>query len=74
MTIVYNQPHVIATKHGTPHGSHILNFPKTIELEQRLAKAEVTIGDLQDNVDLLQQRIAALQAQFDHLMARLGLY
>ena len=65
---------MIARKHDTPPGSHILNFPKTIELEQRLAKSEVTISVLQDSVDILQQRVAALQAQLDHLLAKLGLY
>jgi len=66
----------------------VLTLPKTVELEQRLARAEVTVGELRetlsakdaeiaslkDTVKVLQNRVVSLQAQIDHLFARLGKY
>jgi uncharacterized coiled-coil protein SlyX len=66
----------------------LLTFPKTVELEQRVSRAELTaselseivaerdaqIGALQKSVDLLRSRIVSLQAQIDHLSARFGRY
>jgi uncharacterized coiled-coil protein SlyX len=74
--------------HGKAAVLNLLTFPKTIELEQRVSRAEITvaqlpqilaekdvqIADLQRTVTLLQGRLASLQAQFDHLFAKLGHY
>ncbi len=54
--------------------SNPLMFPKTIELEQRLARNEVLVQDIQDLVKTLEKRIVSLQAQLDHLMASLNRY
>jgi uncharacterized coiled-coil protein SlyX len=65
---------------------NILTFPKTIELEQRVSRAEITMAELpqilvaqdaqiaalQQTVTMLQGRIVSLQAQLDHLFAKLG--
>ena len=46
--------------------------PKSWELEQRVARLEIRIKDLQAALDLQTKRNIALQAQFDHLLARLS--
>jgi uncharacterized coiled-coil protein SlyX len=67
---------------------NLLAFPKTIELEQRVSRAEVTVSELpqilatkdaqiaslQKTVDALHGRVVALQAQLDHLLAKIGHY
>jgi hypothetical protein len=45
--------------------------PKTIELEQRLARLELSCAEMQRTVDSLKRRELALEAQVDHLLARL---
>jgi uncharacterized coiled-coil protein SlyX len=66
----------------------VLEFPKTVELEQRLARNEVTISELQatiatseatmkdlrDTVQMLHKRIMSLQAQLDHVFAKIKPY
>jgi hypothetical protein len=47
--------------------------PKSWELEQRVARLELRIKDLQAALDLQTKRSTALQAQFDHLIARLSI-
>jgi len=44
--------------------------PKTIELEQRIARLESRFEILEGIVDLLTKRSTALQAQIDHVGAR----
>ena len=44
--------------------------PKSWELEQRVARLELRIKDLQTALDLQNKRSIALQAHFDHLAAR----
>ena len=46
--------------------------PKSWELEQRVARLELRIKDLQTALDLQNKRNISLQAQFDHLLARLS--
>ena len=46
--------------------------PKSWELEQRVARLELRIKDVQAALDLQIKRNVALQAQFDHLLARLS--
>ena len=45
-------------------------IPKSWELEQRFALLERQIKDLQTALDLQNKRSSALQAHFDHLVAR----
>jgi hypothetical protein len=44
---------------------------KSVELEQRISRLEMRIRDLQGTLELQSKRAIALQAQLDHLMARL---
>jgi len=44
---------------------------KSLELEQRLARIEVLVGNLHNAIELIQKRTASLQAQLDHLSARI---
>jgi uncharacterized coiled-coil protein SlyX len=67
---------------------NILTLPKTIELEQRVARNELAVTDLRaaiaakdaqiaslkDTIGALYRRVASLQAQIDHLSARSGRY
>lgn len=67
---------------------NIVMIPKTIELEQRVSRAEVIVSELpqilagkdaqiaslQTTVDMLHGRIVSLQAQLDHLLAKIGHY
>jgi len=66
--------------------TNVLSFPKTIELEQRLARAELTIAELRsgaarkdaviqelrDTTSALYRRVIALQAQLDHLLGKIA--
>ena len=45
--------------------------PKSVELELRLARLELQVKDLTERLDIQTNRSAALQAQVDHLLARL---
>ena len=45
-------------------------IPKSWELEQRVSRLELGIKDLQTALDLQNKRSIALQAHFDHLIAR----
>ena len=47
--------------------------PKSWELEQRVARLELRIRDMQAALDLQTTRSIALQAQLDHLIARLSI-
>jgi uncharacterized protein involved in exopolysaccharide biosynthesis len=44
---------------------------KSVELEQRISRLEMRIRDLQGTLELQSKRAVALQAQLDHLTARL---
>jgi hypothetical protein len=41
-------------------------------LEHRLSRLEITVKDLAKTADVLTKRVMALQAQLDHLDARIG--
>jgi len=45
--------------------------PKSLELEQRLARIEIACRDMQALVELVLKRSSALQAEMDFLRARL---
>jgi hypothetical protein len=47
-------------------------FPKTLELEHRVAKLEARLNDLLAGSDALNKRLVAIQAQLDHLVARIS--
>jgi hypothetical protein len=44
---------------------------KSLELEQRIARVELSSKVLREAIDDLSKRIAALQAQLDHLLAKI---
>jgi hypothetical protein len=44
--------------------------PKSVELEQRLARLEICCREMQALIELGLKRSAALQAEVDHLNAR----
>jgi hypothetical protein len=46
--------------------------PKSIELETRIARLELVLTDLRRTMEVLTKRTAALQAELDHLSAKLG--
>ena len=48
-------------------------LPKTVELEQRIARLEIKLQRTREELDDARQRVAALQAQIDYLSARTGL-
>jgi uncharacterized coiled-coil protein SlyX len=41
-----------------------------VELEVRIARVELTVKAIHEAVDVVMRRLAALQAQLDHLAAR----
>ena len=46
-------------------------FPsKSVELEQRISRLELSIRELHDHLEGVAKRCAALQAQLDHLLAQ----
>jgi hypothetical protein len=47
--------------------------PKTVELEQRLSRLEGCCATMQDQLAVLLRRLAALQAQLDHVVAKTSL-
>jgi len=47
---------------------HVPQMSKTVELEQRLSKVEMCC----DEITVISKRVTALQAQLDHLLAKLG--
>jgi hypothetical protein len=46
---------------------------KSLELEQRLARIEVLMESLRTAMDVLMKRTTSLQAEVDHLSARIQL-
>lgn len=47
-------------------------MPKSLELETRVARLELLLLDLNDTVATLTKRQVALQAELDHLLARVA--
>jgi uncharacterized coiled-coil protein SlyX len=45
--------------------------PKSVELEQRLARLEICCRDMQAILDLLAKRFTAVQAELDYLVAKM---
>jgi len=52
--------------------SEVSTAPKTVELEQRLARLEICCRDLQSALELVMKRSTALQAELDHVSAKIG--
>jgi len=46
--------------------------PKSVELEQRLSRLEVSCAELGEQLKAQQRHFVALQAQLDHFMAKMG--
>jgi uncharacterized small protein (DUF1192 family) len=53
-----------------PATANELQLPKTVELEQRIARLELKLQRTCEELDEARQRVASLQAQLDHLAAR----
>lgn len=47
-------------------------MPKSVELEQRIARVELLLRDLQIALEVQTNRTIAIQAQLDHIDARLS--
>jgi len=45
--------------------------PKSVELEHRIGRIETTLRELQDVINMYVKRATALQAQVDHLTAKI---
>ena len=52
--------------------AHELQVPKTVELEQRIARVELKLDHAREQLDVTRQRLVSLQAQLDHLFAKFG--
>ena len=48
--------------------------PKSIELEHRLGRVELKLERACEELDLTRQRLNAIQAQLDHLLAKFGVF
>jgi hypothetical protein len=51
--------------------AHEVLQPKSLELENRVARLELVVNDLRGAYDDVKKRLIALQAQLDHIAARL---
>ena len=47
------------------------DLQKSLELETRIGRVEVALDDLSDRMIVMERRTLAIQAQLDHLLARL---
>jgi hypothetical protein len=67
------RPAVGARSTRDRHHAHEMPYQvaKSLELEQRLARMESNCGQLNGYIELLAKPVAAVQAQLDHLTARL---
>lgn len=52
--------------------STVYEVPKSVELERRLSRLELTLKDLRESIDVLIKHAASMQAQLVHLDARFG--
>jgi hypothetical protein len=57
-----------------PSTARELRLPKTVELEQRIARLEMKLQHACEELEVTRQRMAALQARVDHYLARFGQY
>jgi uncharacterized coiled-coil protein SlyX len=44
---------------------------KSFELEQRVSRLETIVKDLRATIDVMSKRMAAMQAELDHVAAKL---
>jgi len=62
-------------RHSTPaHRATAkeIHVPKTVELEQRIARLELRLQRACEELEQTRQRMSALQAQLDHYGAKSG--
>jgi molecular chaperone GrpE (heat shock protein) len=62
-------------RHSTPGPrvrAHEIHVPKTVELEQRIARLELKLQRALEDLENTRQRMSALQAQLDHYGAKFG--
>lgn len=63
-------------RHSTPApraSAHEIHLPKTVELEQRIARLEIKLQRAVEDLEKTRQRMSSLQAQLDHYTAKLGI-
>lgn len=48
--------------------------PKSVELEHRLGRVELKLERACEELELTRQRLSAIQAQLDHLLAKFGVF
>jgi hypothetical protein len=60
-------------RHSTlrPHLATAAEAPKSVELESRIGRLELIVKGLQEELAIRQRREAAMQAQLDHMWARM---
>jgi chaperonin cofactor prefoldin len=61
-----------STRHRPRASAHEIHVPKTVELEQRIARLELKLQRTCDELEQTRQRMTALQARLDHYFARFG--
>lgn len=49
-----------------------MQVPKSVELEQRIARLELKLQRAVEELEQTRQRMTALQARLDHYFARFG--
>jgi uncharacterized coiled-coil protein SlyX len=59
----------LSTLRGTPATAS--EVPKSVELEHRIARLEMLVKGLREDLAVRQRKEAAIQAQLDHLTARI---
>jgi hypothetical protein len=62
-------------RHSTPAQratAKEIHIPKTVELEQRIARLELNLQRAFEELDQTRQRMSAVQAQLDHYSAKSG--
>jgi hypothetical protein len=59
----------VKVPHATAREVH--EFPKSVELEQRVSRLELRVAELADVLSATTKRTIAMEAQLDHLIAKL---
>ena len=74
---VYTHVALRARRHRSSHSplstAGEFQVPKTVELEQRIARLEMKLQQACEELDRTRHRLTALQAKLDHYAARFGL-
>jgi hypothetical protein len=57
-----------------PASSNEAPPPKSVELEHRLGRVELKLERACEELETTRQRLSAMQAQLDHLLAKFGVF